>query len=81
MRTTADLMWYIRALVQREDLACDTESGLCRFCGALVQSSRPEEIEAHADSCPWHRARVVAGFDLQVSPPHAEQFEKGNRAA
>lgn len=65
MQSMTELKSCIRSLVQRNDLACDTESGLCRFCGAVVESSRPEEIEPHNADCPWQRARIVAGFQRE----------------
>ncbi len=83
MQSMTELKSCIRSLVQRNDLACDTESGHCRFCGAVVESNHPKEIEPHNADCPWQRARIVAGFDREPARAvHArEEQSEMSRAA
>ncbi len=52
-----DLESAIRKLVKSDLVACDFESGLCRFCLAVVESSNPQLLEPHSATCPWQRVR------------------------
>lgn len=49
------------------------ESGLCTYCGAIVESAAAEDIEPHSPDCPWRRARSLLGMDL--SRPQAIRRE------
>ena len=59
MALDQQLLKSVRALVADDDRAVDFESGLCRFCDAVVESNDEEAIEGHTPSCPWSRVRSL----------------------
>ena len=46
-----------------DDRSVDVESGLCRFCGAIVEDNVAGRIEGHKRSCPWEQLRKLMGVD------------------
>ena len=59
MTLDQQLLESVRALVSDDELAVDYESGLCRFCDAVVESFDEESIEGHRNDCPWARVRTL----------------------
>ncbi len=53
----SDLENAIRKLVESSLLACGFDSGLCRYCGALVEDCDEQRIEEHSPDCPWQQVR------------------------
>ena len=53
------LVEVVREIVSDESRACDSETGFCRFCSALLESEKAAEVEPHRDNCPWYRARAL----------------------
>jgi hypothetical protein len=58
--THENFLHVIGELVSDESKACDSETGFCRFCFALIESGTPEQVERHRPSCLWYRARLLA---------------------
>lgn len=58
MTLDQQLLKSVRALVSDEERATDFESGLCRFCDAVVEGY-DDEIEGHRPNCPWARVRTL----------------------
>jgi len=61
MALNQQLLKSVRALVAEDERAVDFESGLCRFCDAVIESYDEEVIEGHKPSCPWARVRTLVG--------------------
>jgi hypothetical protein len=59
MVSDQQLLKLVRALVAEDERAVDFESGLCRFCDAIVESHEEDAIEGHKPSCPWARVRTL----------------------
>lgn len=53
----SDLETAIRQLVESDLTACGSESGLCRYCGALVEHYDEAKLEPHLPTCPWQTVR------------------------
>ena len=59
MALDQQLLKSVRALVSDDERAVDFESGLCRFCDAVVESYEEDVIEGHKANCPWARVRTL----------------------
>lgn len=59
MALDQQLLKSVRALVSSEELAVDYESGLCRFCDAVIEGYDEDTIEGHKISCPWAKVRTL----------------------
>lgn len=59
MALDQQLLKSVRALVADDERAVDFESGLCRFCDAVVEDYDEDAIEGHKPSCPWARVRTL----------------------
>jgi hypothetical protein len=59
MALDQQLLKSVRALVAEEELSVDYESGLCRFCDAVVEAYDDRAIEGHKRNCPWARVRTL----------------------
>ena len=59
MPVDQQLLKSVRALVAEDDRALDYESGLCRFCDAIIEAADGGSIEGHKPTCPWARVRTL----------------------
>lgn len=59
MALDQQLLKSVRALVAEDERAVDFESGLCRFCDAIVEAYDDNSIEGHRPNCPWARVRTL----------------------
>ena len=69
MEREHQLLNTVRKLVS-DDRSVDVESGMCRFCGAIVEDHVAGRVEGHKRSCPWDQVRRLLGVDHRGRPTH-----------